>query len=176
VSAGRALLQALGPPGIAGIGLLLACLPFYYSAIRPTEQALATWRLAAETPRPRAARGAAPGRAEQLRRFYGLFPPLAQLPDELGRLYAFARDAHLDLPRGDYRLEDDGSPLAAYRVTLPLRGSYAEIRQFIGQVLRAMPVASIDSLQFERTSAQASAVSAQVQLTVFFRAEGGAAQ
>ncbi|MGH8688430.1 MAG: hypothetical protein ACREVQ_12065 [Burkholderiales bacterium] len=159
--------------------MLLACLPFYYWAIQPAEQALVMQRVATEAPRPRAARWPAPGEghAEQLRRFYGLFPPLAQLPDELGRLYAFARNAHLDLPSGDYRLEDDGGPLAEYRVTLPLRGSYAEIRQFVGQVLRAMPVASIDSLQFERASAQASAVNAQVQLTLFFRtAEGSEAK
>ena len=168
---GRDLLEALGPLGVVGIGLLLAFLPFYLSAIAPAEQALAHQRFAAERlpahAQTRAA--AAESRAQQLRSFERLFPPVARLPDELERLYGLARDAHLDLSRGNYRLEDDGGPLLQYRVTLPLHGTYPGIRQFLAQVLHAMPAVSVDALQFERDGVQAPMLNAQVQLTVYFR-------
>jgi len=171
---GRNLLEALGPLGVAGVGLLLACLPFYLSAIRPAEQELADQRFAAARLPARAPNRAvaAESRAQQLQSFEHLFPPFARLPDELERLYGLARDAHLELSRGDYRLEDDGGPLLQYRVTLPLRGTYPGIRQFLAQVLHAMPVVSVDALQFERDRVQAPMLKVQVQLTVYFRSSG----
>lgn len=163
---GRRLLEALGPLGVVGTGLMLACAPFYFSAIRPAERELADRRLAAALP-------AAADRGPQRRqRFEQLFPPLAQLPDELERLYGFARDAQLELSRGDYRLENDGGLLLEYRVTLPLHGTYAGIRRFLAQVLRAMPLVSVDALQFARDGAQAPTLNAKVRLTVYFRASG----
>ncbi|MGH8736406.1 MAG: hypothetical protein ACREVC_03490 [Burkholderiales bacterium] len=171
---GRNLLEALGPLGVFGIGLLLACLPFYFSAIRPTEQELAQQRIATERLPARAPTRAvaAESPAQRLQRFERLFPPLARLPDELERLYGLAHDAHLDLARGDYRLEDDGGPLLEYRVTLPLHGTYPVIRQFVAQVLHSMPVVSVDALQFERDGARAQLLNAQVRLTVYFRSSG----
>ena len=116
--------------------------------------------------------GAAERPARGLQCFERVFPPLARLPDELERLYGLARDAHLDLARGDYRLEDEGGPLLEYRVTLPLHGTYSAIRQFVAQVLHSMPVVSVDALQFERDGVQAPLLNAQVRLTVYFRSSG----
>lgn len=167
----RSLLQALGAPGIAGIGVLLLCLGFYFSTVRPAENELAAQRLGAERLRARTPGGPVQdgqARAEELLRFYRLFPPLAMLPDELERLYGLADKAHLELPRASYRLDDDGA-LVAYRVTLPVHGPYSSIREFLAMVLESLPIASVDALRIGRGSAGDPSLTAQLELSLYFR-------
>src|SRR2546426_1464605 len=49
-----------------------------------------------------------------------------------------ARSSGLDLAQGEYRLERRASGLWAYRVTLPVRGSYAQLRGFLGVLLTSI--------------------------------------
>ena len=164
-------LQALGPAGVLGIGVLIFCIPFFFSAVRPAERELQAQRSAAERLRARAPFQpvSSGGRAEELRRFYGLFPPLEKLPDELERVYGLARAAKLELLQGEYRLEKPLAGMASYRITLPIRGTYAQIRQFVGAALRSMPIASLDALRFERKRVGDTQLEAQVRLTLYFR-------
>ncbi|HEY8069140.1 MAG TPA: hypothetical protein VIF38_09640 [Burkholderiales bacterium] len=165
------LLQALGPAGVAGIGVLLFCAAFYVSAIRPAKRELGALRLAAARAAPPATGRVAAGdpRAAEFQRFYRLFPVLEQLPDALEHLYALARGSGVELRRADYQLEDRGGPLAAYRVTLPLRAPYPRIREFIGTALQSMPILALDALRFERKKTDDPEVDAQLRLTMYFR-------
>jgi hypothetical protein len=170
----EALLRRLGTPGIIGVGILLACAGFYVSALAPLEQEAAAQRLALErlnarTPYRPIASG---GRADELRRFYSVFPDAADLTDELERLHALARRSGLDLAQGEYRLERRPSGLWAYRVTLPARGSYGQFREFVGAVLKNMPIASLDGLRFERKKAVETQLEGQLRLTIYARPPG----
>jgi len=167
----HALLRSLGAAGVLGIGVLLFCAPFYLEAVRPIERELQGQHAAAERLRSRGTYRPVSGdaRAEELRRFYALFPPLDQLPAQLERIYGLARGAKLELLQAEYRLERRGSGLVPYRITLPLRGTYPQVRDFIGTTLQSVPNASIDALRFERKQAGDSQLDAQVRLTVYFR-------
>ena len=170
----EAALRRLGTAGVLGIGLLLACAGFYVSALAPLEQEAAAQRLALErlktrTPHRPVSSG---GREEDLRRFQALFPSASELTDEVERLHRLARRAGLDLAQGEYRLERRVNGLWAYRVTLPVRGSYPQFRDFIGAVLKDMPIASIDALRFERKRAAETQLEAQVRVTLFARPPG----
>jgi len=164
-------LQALGSAGILGIGVLIFCVPFYFSAVRPAESELQAQRSAAERLHARTPFQpvSSEGRAEELRRFYGLFPPLEKLPDQLERLYGLARAARLELLQGEYRLEKPPFGMAFYRITLPIRGTYPQIRQFVEATLKNMPIASLDALRFDRKKAGDTQLEAQVRLTIYFR-------
>jgi hypothetical protein len=170
----NALLARLGLPGVLGIGVLLACAAFYFSAVAPAEREIAAQRLAAERLRTRTPYlpVSAGGREEELQRFYALFPPIERLSAELGQLYGLAHASKLELAHGEYRLEK-GVGLWSYRVTLPVHGSYAQIRAFIGAVLRDKPTASVDLLRFERKKAGEAMLDAELRLTVYFRPSGG---
>jgi hypothetical protein len=164
-------LQELGSAGVLGVGVLIFCVPFYFSAVRPAERELQAQRSVAERLRTRTPFQpvSSEGRAEELRRFYGLFPTLEKLPDELERVYALARAAKLELLQGEYRLERPPFGIAFYRITLPIRGTYPQIRQFVGATLKTMPIASLDGLRFERKKAGDTQLEAQVRLTIYFR-------
>jgi hypothetical protein len=92
-----------------------------------------------------------------------------KLPDELERVYSLARAANLELLQGEYRLEKPAFGIVFYRITLPIRGSYPQIRQFVGATLKNMPIASLDALRFERKKAGDTQLEAQVRMTVYFR-------
>lgn len=164
-------LQALGPAGVLGVGVLIFCLPFYFSSVRPQERELQAQRLAAERLSARAPLQAVStgGPGEDFRSFYRLFPPLEKLPDQLERLYGLARAANLELLQGEYRLEKPPHGMILYRVTLPTRGTYPQIRRFVGSTLKNMPHASLDGLRFERKRVGDPQLEAQLRLTVYFR-------
>ena len=94
---------------------------------------------------------------------------MERLPDELERVYSLARAAKLELLQGEYRLEKPPFGIAFYRITLPIRGTYPQIRQFVAATLKSMPIASLDALRFERKKAGDSQLEAQLRLTVYFR-------
>src|SRR5207302_1772585 len=69
-------------------------------------------------------------------------------------------------------MEHEASGLWAYRVTLPVHGSYSQLRSFLGALLTGMPTASIDALRFERKKAADTELEAQVRVTLHARPSG----
>jgi hypothetical protein len=166
-------LRRLGPAGVLGIGVLLACAGFWSDALAPLEEQVRAERTALDRLRNRTPyQPVSNGREEELQRFYSLFPAVAQLGGEVERLHAFARKSGLELAQGEYRLERRAEGLWAYRITLPVRGSYSQFRGFLSAVLDGMPVASLDALRFERKKALDAQLEAQVRLTIHARPTG----
>lgn len=166
----RLILRSLGTSGVLGLGILFFCAPLYFGALRPAERELEARRAAAE--RQRAHLPARPGgdpRAAELEAFYALFPPVERLGGELERLYGLARASGLELLQGEYRVERRPGGLTFYRIALPVRGGYAQVRGFASAVLTRMPVASIDGLRFERKKPGDALLDAQLRLTIHFR-------
>lgn len=169
-------LRRLGSAGVLGIGVLLACAGFWLTSLKPLEEELSAQRLAAERLRARTPYQpvSSGSRAEELRRFQSLFPATTDLIGEVQRVHRLARGAGLELAQGEYRLERRPSGLSPYRITLPVSGSYAQLRDFLSAVLKTMPAASIDTLRFERKRAADTQLEAQVRLTLYVRPAGDA--
>lgn len=166
----RTFLRHIGLFGVLGLGILLACAAFYGAALRAAERQLSGMRDASRSAASTHLRPVAlDARVEDLRRFHALFPPAENLPDEIEQLFALARASNLRLFQGEYRIERRPSGLIAYRVVLPVRGSYAQIRAFAGHVLKGMPIASLDALRFERKKSAETQLDAQLRLTIHFR-------
>jgi hypothetical protein len=163
----RRMLDALGAAGIAGIGVALFCGVFYFNALAPAAAELQRRTAVVEKRAP--AQETRDDPAGELERFYSRFPPIERLPAELDALYAHAKVARVQLRQGEYRMAAAGGPLAAYHVTLPVRGSYPQLRQFVGSVLQDMPTTSLDALRFERKKAADAQLEAQVRLTIYLR-------
>jgi hypothetical protein len=158
--------------GAAGIALLAAALVLYGTAVRPAlERAGALQREAAELSKSLGARGPDAGRVSgrsQLSNFYAFFPLLEQLPDLLGQVQAAAERHDLLLEKGEYRVaQDPGFRLARYQAIFPVRGSYAEVRAFVNEVLEQVPSAALEELVVKRDSIDDPQTQARVRLTFF---------
>jgi hypothetical protein len=171
VERAREAVERLGPTGVVGVALLAFALAFYFSAILPLESTRA--ELGGEAvrleQRPRAGGPAEKGTpAEQLATFYAFLPPAQSSPDWLGKIHAAAKAKGLVLRSGEYKLDRAAEQkFARYQITLPVAGSYAQIRGFVGQVLADVPAAALEEITLRRESASNPTLEARIRLTLY---------
>ena len=168
-------LQRLGRPGVIGIALLAFSLSLTVSTLLPSWQELKQLRAAAaeqQSKRTAATRAPLPddSPAAQLRAFYAIFPLHTEAPESLSHMFAAARASSLQLSRGEYAIVTDRQTgLVLLRMTLPVRGGYTQIREFVAASLKAVPALALDELTFERPTISETQVQARVRLTLYLR-------
>jgi hypothetical protein len=169
-------LQRLGRPGVIGIALLASSLGLAVSTLLPSWQELGRLRAKAaaaqESLRTAAARAPRPDEspAGQLRAFYAFFPLHTDASGSLSHMFAAARESGLQLSRGEYAIVTDRQTgLVVYRMTLPVRGGYTQIREFVAASLKAVPALALDEVTFERPKISETQVQARVRLTLYLR-------
>jgi len=168
----RTIGRLLGPYGLLGLAVAALCAVFYFTAVKPAEMELTARQEAAQRLKSRAPAlqpVSVDSRADDLRRFYALFPPSEKIAPEAQKLWQVAAKYNIELQQGEYRLELSGPGLMRYRITLPIRASYAQVRQFVGYILKEIPTLSIDGLRFERKTISETQLEAQLRLTLYFR-------
>jgi hypothetical protein len=163
-------LGALGLAGVAGIGFLLFAFGIYQSSVVPARERIAVFEARiAKAPRLTTAPAANSARGP-LTDFYGFFPPLAELPEYLAKVYALAESAGVSITKGEYRLGGSSQAgLTSYQAVFPLTGTYAQVRRFVAGVLNEVPNASIDDLRLEKQRAEDAIVTSQIKLTFYLR-------
>lgn len=167
-------LQYLGLPGVLGVGLLVLALAALFSVVMPAQKELARSRLAQQQQAEQTARAQAAGskkpqtRAEQLKTFYGAFPAEIAAADVLQSIYDTANQNGVALPHGEYSMAvDEGTRLARYNITLPIVGSYEQIRGFIAAALAAVPALALDHVDFQRQKIGDPQIEAKLRMTLF---------
>jgi hypothetical protein len=167
----REELERLGWPGVAGLGLLAFVAMIAVSALVPLRAEVERLRDEADALQRRVGGGERAGRPaaqDQLATFYAFFPPPASSPDWLGKIHAIAQAKGVQLASGEYRLERAASPrLRRYQMTLPVQGTYAQIRGFVGDVLEQVPAAVLEEVSLKRESVETPRVEARVRLTIY---------
>lgn len=174
----RANLERLGWPGVIGIALAAFAVAFYFTSLAPLERALAERRAEAAALETRLRMGESivrdpkVGTVDQLATFYAFFPNAASSPDWLGKIHAAAKSKGLVLQSGEYKLERRAEQkLARYQITLPVVGTYGQIRNFLGEVLAEVPAAGLEDITLKRESAGSATLEARIRLTLYL---GGA--
>jgi hypothetical protein len=171
--------RRLSREALLGLGLLALCLGFYLAAVRPAQAHLDQLRAeqqAHHEQRQRTARALrvdqdTPG--EQLAAYYKFFPGTRSAPQWLEKIYNAARAQHLVLDQGEYRpIPERTGRLLRYQITLPLRGSYAQLRNFLATVLTDVPAASLDHISVERHKIGDPTINAKIKLTLYLVQEG----
>lgn len=167
-------LRRLGLPGTVGIALWAMAGAFYVSALLPAQQRLDEVRLSAASLQERIARagrtlgGSERPAAEQLAEFYRAFPDERRAPDWLGKIAATARSCGLSLDQGAYKpTRDKVGHLTRLQMTLPLRGEYRQIRQFLARTRQTLPIVSLEQVQFERQKVGDPLVDAKIRLVLY---------
>ncbi len=168
----KALWQALYDrlDGIAAValGLLAAGMAFHTIAIRTMESNIA--RLEDKLGRDArlvAIESTRNGTPEaKLAAFYSFFDRQEGQVDWMAKLYGSARAAGLEMRAADYRLIETSGRLSRYEITLPLSGSYAQLRGFVENALQESPVLSLDQLTIRRKRVNDSMLEAEAVVTI----------
>lgn len=172
----RLWVQRLGVSGAVGLGLLAFAAMFYLSAVLTleAEQAQILEELESSLTHVRKAGGAptvAPRTpSEQLADFYAIFPPVDQAPETLRKINQLAEKQHLVLQAGNYHVIDDHTGrLIRYEASLPLVGSYPNVRQFLRTVLAEIPSAALEKVNVEKNMMGGAQAKTTVSFTLFMR-------
>ncbi len=164
----------LGKPGLAGALLLVAGLAFTLAGVLPARRELLAAqeqaaRVEAVLAGVRSGRDAAPQSAEKRRdAFYSALPAQAEVTQWIERIYEAAAAEKLSLARGEYAQADVADTrLTRYRIVLPLRGSYGQIRRFIAASQAAVPGLGLDDISIQRQSVGEGEIEANVHLSLY---------
>jgi Tfp pilus assembly protein PilO len=170
----RRWLTVLGKPGVVAIGLLVICGSWYLTSILPLQQRMDDVRSKMDIQRQQkldpAARisGARGTPAEQLQEFYRFFPAQHNSPELLDKLFNIAQRSGLQLNDGEYKLtRDKASSLMKLGITLPVRGKYPQIRNFLSALHAEMPSLVLEKVQFERKNIVDSSVQTKIALALY---------
>jgi hypothetical protein len=103
-------------------------------------------------------------------RFVAGFPGADERQARVAALLALAVHHALELRHGEFQLgRDKATGLARYVVTLPLSGSYVQLRAFIEEALGSDAALSLDRLRLRRATASASVVEAELTWSFYMQ-------
>ena len=167
--------QALGWKAMLALVLLGLALGFHFTVLQPMERrkALLDDKLEQVTKRgDELRRGALPSDiAGRLNEFYRFFLREEPVTDSLARLYEIGRKVGIELRSGEYGLrKSEGARLGQYQITLPVTGSYAQIRAFAENALLEIPTLSLDQINFRRKRVSDAQVEAEIRMTLYLPA------
>jgi hypothetical protein len=153
---------------LAAICLILAGLVVAAAVIRPLESRMALLDgTLGHSARQAAADSTRSGSPEaKLAAFYAFFERQEGPIDWLAKLYGTARASGLELRTADYRLIETNGRIARYEVTLPLSGTYGQLREFLKHTLDENPILSLDQLTLRRKRASDSVLEAEAVITI----------
>jgi Tfp pilus assembly protein PilO len=172
----RRLGAKLGWGGIAGLLLLGGSAIAYVTMITGGEAHLHRVEQQATSLHTRiqqAARGGITltGAEAQLAEFYGFFAGHGAT-EWLDKIYSAAAKHGLALEQGEYRTAPDKTgKLIRYQLTLPVKGSYVQVREFIETVLTEVPVAALEDVGFKRETIGTKTLEARIKFTLFLEAQ-----
>ena len=163
----------LGIPGTLGALLLAAGVGVLAFGVKPLERRHAALMEQTQNTPHRGARAgrdllpvsAAEGR---LASFYAFFRTGHTAADHLAKLHALALHAGVEPRIADYRLSDArGVRLVEYSLTMPVAGSYGQIRAFLERALAEIPVLALDHVSMRRVRVADARLEAEVRFTVY---------
>lgn len=171
--------ETLGLTGTVGVGIAVFCAAFYAGTIRPGEQRLAELRVEnarlerIHEQRTRQGAVAVGGSFEErLLGFYKLLASEQSIGELLATIDAIARQHGVILRQGTYRFSSEaGSRFGRYEVSYTGQPAYFQARLFLRDVLREMPMVSLDEVSFQRQQTTAGAIDMTARFSMLVRRE-----
>ena len=170
---GRRLLRRLGAPGLAGMVLAALAPAILLGGVLPLQHELEIMRRQlAQKPALPATPAMQPEQvlAVELAAFEQRFPRMDQLSGQLDTLFGLTKRHGLTVDKGEYVLvERPGGAMRRFEVTLPVSGTYPQIRTLLLAALDTLPAAALSDVVLEREKIADRHARATLRLVFFVR-------
>lgn len=104
--------------------------------------------------------------------FYDLLPKESDLTNQIEDFFDVAFDNDIYLDGVEYKFDDHvAAKFSRCRITLPVSGTYTNLRKFVKQVLEKMPNAALTQIALSRENPQETDINARLQFIVLLRSE-----
>jgi Tfp pilus assembly protein PilO len=165
-------LRRLGWPAAVGAGLAVFAAVFWFSGLREAQAQLAQTQaeiVALRDGRTIDRDAERLGVQARLAEFREFFPPAAAVPETLASIHDAAQAHGVLLERAEYKeTRDKASPLVRYQVSLPLRGSYPQIRAWLADVMNGNASAVLEDFALKRDEVGSETLEARARLSIYF--------
>ena len=165
-------LRSLEWPARIGGGLLLVSAVLAFTVLVPAQKQLEQMertlaeqrRLSAMHPVARVDRSP----EAMLAAFYRYLPQEGSLLEQVAEVLQIAEENGIAMDKIEYAvMPDPGSRLRRYQMTMPLRGTYPDVRYFMIDVMNRMPAVAISELGFRREDVHGDEVESRIRLTFY---------
>ena len=164
------LREELGVLGISSLALLAAAALFYGLALKPAQEKSEALAAALARHASRPAAGPPSGAGDRLAALYKFLQRSEAPTDWLAKLYGIATATGVELQSGSYQTQGgpkgSGTRVERYEITLPVSGSYTQLRDFVKRSLAEIPILSIDQMSIKRQTRDDGALQAELRLTL----------
>jgi Tfp pilus assembly protein PilO len=162
----------LGLSGLFGLAAAMAGLVIYLFAELPAERQLQArqdqWLQLRTHPTAVFAKPARKDDSAALEEFYRQFPAMTSLPDLLYTLHAVAEAHGIMLDHGEFKFgNEEGGKLLRYQITLPVKGSYPHLRNFIDEAAHKLPTMGLSEISLKREAVGDSQVQAKLDFVLY---------
>ncbi len=105
---------------------------------------------------------------QRLNAFYELLGEKKHVEQQVKTILYLANEAGVSLKAGEYQLaENSAGKFFTYKVQMPVKGSYLQIRKFAEQVLLTIPFASLDETSFKREAINGPVIESKMVFTLY---------
>ncbi|MCP5093130.1 MAG: type 4a pilus biogenesis protein PilO [Gammaproteobacteria bacterium] len=168
--------KRLGKTGIIGVSLLFFSAIAFVSGNLPLRQQLAAQAVELDSARTlavdRRSGALADTPQQQAARFIESLPTEHDVPDIMTGIVTIAATAGIELERGSYELTPaDSGAISRYQMSLPVTGSYPEVRKFVENVLATVPAITLENMRIERDVVSNRIIAADLKFSILL---GGA--
>jgi hypothetical protein len=159
------LRDQLGAMGTAAIVLFIGAALFMALVLQPLKDKNRALAARAETVGD--ARPSAGGANDKLAAVYQYLAKPEATTDWLAKLYAIGRATGVELQSANYKTQSaPAGRLERYEITIPLTGSYTQMREFLKRALAEIPVLSLDQVTLKRENRREGMLRAELRLTL----------
>jgi hypothetical protein len=161
----------IGRAGIIGLALCIFSLITFLSGNLPLRQQVsdqsADLALARDSQAPGREHVSDKSPQAQANRFVASLPGRNDVPAIMGSVITIAAASGIELEHGSYEyLATDDAAIARYRMTLPVSGSYPQVRKFVENLLATVPAIALDSIRIERDNISDQTIAADLRFSV----------
>jgi len=166
----------LGVTGKIGLGLFVVAIIFFIGAVLPQDREIKVLKQRVETIKSRSPFQISdkPGSDRRisgdqaLKVFYDFFPPIDSSPFWIGELVRVAEMHEVEINSSDFHMAlGEGSRLARYEIVLPVHGSYPQIRAFIADALKSIPVMAITGISIKRKNVKSTRLKMGLKVNLY---------
>lgn len=170
--------RQLGWAGLLGlIGLLYGAI-FYFTTAIPTQSSLiATHQALLEAKSEQFADVSqvaviTQSPIERLQNFDSSFPNAESINGTWGRISKLLEKSGLIVEHSIYESSPEKhAGLLRYHLNMPVKAAYPQIRDFLAEVIQAIPNAALENVSFKRESVDSPIVDANISLVLYVRAQ-----
>jgi Type II secretion system (T2SS), protein M subtype b len=154
----------LGRSGLLAVLLLALALSFHTLVVQP----LRAKNAGLEASISRQAPGPVARTGQKLEKLYDTLGREETATDWLAKLYAISKATGVEMQSANYKTDaaEKGSRIERYEITLPVSGTYAQLRDFLGRALAEIPVLSLDQINLRREHRREAEIQAELRLTL----------